>query len=67
MENNVKKVPMIFDIHVAEKKLKVSFGPPDMNPWHEMDMDAPVGLQEIICKYDDITIENPEQFWRGME
>ncbi|WP_222126668.1 hypothetical protein [Paenibacillus sp. 32O-W] len=52
---------------MAEKKLKVSFGPPDMNPWHEMDMDAPVGLQEIICKYDDITIENPEQFWRGME
>ncbi|CAH0119707.1 hypothetical protein PAE9249_02213 [Paenibacillus sp. CECT 9249] len=56
---------MIFD--VTEKKLKVSFGPPDRNPWHEVDIDAPVGLQEIVCKYDDVKIENPEQFWREMD
>ncbi|SHE15114.1 Predicted choloylglycine hydrolase [Chlamydia abortus] len=56
---------MLFDI--TEKKLKVSFGPPDMNPWHEIDMDTPVGLQEIVCKYDNVNIENPEQFWRGMD
>ncbi|MEZ2660903.1 C45 family autoproteolytic acyltransferase/hydolase [Aneurinibacillus aneurinilyticus] len=56
---------MIFD--VSEKKLKVSFGPPDMNPWHIVDIDAPIGLEEIVCKYIDMDIENPEQFWREMD
>ncbi|MFD3259026.1 C45 family autoproteolytic acyltransferase/hydrolase [Paenibacillus lentus] len=56
---------MIFD--VTEKKLKVSFGPPDMNPWYEVGFDAPIGLEEIVCKYDDVKIENPEQFWREMD
>ncbi|WP_010497419.1 C45 family autoproteolytic acyltransferase/hydolase [Paenibacillus elgii] len=56
---------MIFD--VSEKKVKVSFGPPDMNPWYEVDMDAPIGLREIVCKYDNVEIENPEQFWREMD
>lgn len=55
---------MIFD--VLEKKLKVSFGPPDMNPWHVVDFDAPVGLQEIVCNYANEIIKNPEQFWREM-
>lgn len=56
---------MIFD--VSEKKVKVSFGPPDMNPWYEVDMDAPIGLEEIVSKYDDVEIDNPEQFWREMD
>ncbi len=56
---------MIFD--VSEKKVKVSFGPPDMNPWYEVDMDAPIGLREIVCKYDNVEIEDPEQFWREMD
>lgn len=55
---------MVFD--VSEKKLKVSFGPPDMNPWHEIDLDAPTGIQEILCKYKNLNIENPDQFWREM-
>lgn len=55
---------MVFDI--TEKKLKVSFGPPDTNPWHSIDFDTPVGLQEIVGKYDDVIINNPEQFWREM-
>ncbi|NEN82330.1 C45 family autoproteolytic acyltransferase/hydolase [Paenibacillus elgii] len=56
---------MIFD--VSEKKVKVSFGPPDLNPWYEVDMDAPIGLREIVCKYDNVEIEDPEQFWREMD
>lgn len=56
---------MIFD--VSEKKVKVSFGPPDLNPWYEVDMDAPIGLKEIVCKYDNVEIEDPEQFWREMD
>lgn len=56
---------MIFD--VSDKKVKVSFGPPDMNPWYEVDIDAPIGLKEIVCKYDDVEIDNPEQFWREMD
>ncbi|MGG1632999.1 C45 family autoproteolytic acyltransferase/hydolase [Paenibacillus sp. NRS-1760] len=56
---------MIFD--VTEKKLKVSFGPSDMNPWHVIDFDAPIGIQEIICDYNNEIIENPEQFWREMQ
>lgn len=55
---------MVFDI--TEKNLKVSFGPPDKNPWYEVDFDAPIGLEEIVCAYDDVKIENPEQFWREM-
>ncbi|WP_339370777.1 C45 family peptidase [Paenibacillus elgii] len=56
---------MIFD--VSDKKVKVSFGPPDRNPWYEIDIDAPIGLKEIVCKYDDVDIDNPEQFWREMD
>ncbi|WP_332070938.1 hypothetical protein [Paenibacillus sp. GYB004] len=55
---------MIFD--VTDKKLKVSFGPPDMNEWHSFDFDEPVGIQEVVCKYEDVIIEDPEQFWREM-
>ncbi|OPA75132.1 choloylglycine hydrolase [Paenibacillus selenitireducens] len=55
---------MVFD--VTEKNLKVCYGPPDRNPWHTIDFDAPVGLEEIVCNYEDVNIDNPEQFWRGM-
>ncbi|MBE9916860.1 choloylglycine hydrolase [Paenibacillus donghaensis] len=55
---------MVFDI--TDKSLKVSFGPPDMNPWHAFDFDAPVGLKEIVCEYENVNIGNPEQFWREM-
>lgn len=56
---------MVFNI--TAKKLQVSFGPPDMNPWHSIDFDAPVRLDEIICRYDNANISNPEQFWRELE
>ncbi|RJG22638.1 choloylglycine hydrolase [Paenibacillus thiaminolyticus] len=55
---------MIFD--VTDKKLKVSFGPPDMNEWHSFDFDEPVGIQEVVCKYEDVHIDDPDQFWREM-
>lgn len=55
---------MMFDI--MERKLKVSFGPPDMNPWHAVDFDAPVGMKEIVCRYENQRIDHPEQFWREM-
>ncbi|MDP5274264.1 C45 family autoproteolytic acyltransferase/hydolase [Chengkuizengella axinellae] len=55
---------MIFDI--TEKKLKVSLGPPDMNPWYAVDFDEPVGMKEIVCSYEDVIIDSPEQFWREM-
>lgn len=43
---------MIFD--VTDKKLKVSFGPPDMKEWHSFDFDEPVGIQEVVCEYEDV-------------
>lgn len=55
---------MVFDI--TEKKLQVSFGPPDMNPWHSIDFDTPVGLDEIVGQYDNVNISDPEQFWREL-
>lgn len=55
---------MVFDL--TEKSLKVSFGPPDMNLWHSIDLDTPVGLKEIVGKYEDVKISNPEHFWREM-
>lgn len=55
---------MIFD--VTDKKLKVSFGPPDMNEWHSFDFDEPVGMQEFVSKYEDEEVDDPDQFWREM-
>lgn len=53
---------MILD--VKDKKLKVSFGPPDMNEWHYYEFDEPVGIQEVVCEYEDVNIDDPDQFWR---
>ncbi|GIP30379.1 choloylglycine hydrolase [Paenibacillus sp. J23TS9] len=55
---------MVFD--TTSKNLKVSFGPPDMNPWLAIDFDTPIGLKEIVCEYKNENIANPELFWREM-
>ncbi|MDX8363386.1 C45 family peptidase [Cytobacillus sp. IB215316] len=56
---------MIFDI--TDKKLKVSLGPPDMNPWYAVDFDEPIGMKEFVCEYENVNIDNPEHFFREMK
>lgn len=37
-----------------------------MNPWNTADFDEPVGMKEIVCEYENVIIDNPEQFWREL-